>query len=271
MRSVSLVDGPPDGWTTAAFDDTLWPAAGDAGDNGVQPWGRRRDVSDEAHWIWSQDPNGHDHVYCRFTSTHTDLNCPAASARYWHDYRDVSADDRAGACGHGSGESIHGCDAFDHFTHYGKSEGRVWHSELCNKDGTNKNSFCEVKHTSAVYEYDFLSQPLGPEAAITFGVKAANDAHIGFFENQDGITDTQCDGTDGCDDPAGAQYEIIICGWGGESSTIRSEIQSPRDGGSIPLQPTAGMISADDFRQFWASAVNGLVRLGGEATASPLF
>ena len=257
-------DGPPDGWTTAAFDDTQWPAAGDAGDNGVAPWGRRKDISDEAHWIWTQDPNGHDHVYCRFVSQHHDYNCQAASARYYHDYRDVAGDDRAGACGHATGEGggAAGCDAFDHFTRYGKHEGRIWHSELCNDDGTNKNSFCEVKHTSAVYEYDFLQNELGDTGAITFSVRAANDAHIGFFETQDGLTDTQCDGSDGCDDPAGPQYEIILCGWGGASSTIRSETQSPRDGGSIPLQDTTGMITADDFRQFWASAVNGLVRVG---------
>ena len=35
---------------TADFDDTAWPTAGDAGDNGVSPWGLRPAMSAEAHW-----------------------------------------------------------------------------------------------------------------------------------------------------------------------------------------------------------------------------
>ena len=83
---------------------------------------------------------------------------------------DVAAADVAGSIG---------MEAWDHFNAWGSMEGRIWHSELCNEDGTNKRSMCEVKHTTDQYEYDFLSQPLGPEKTITFSVKAANDAHIG--------------------------------------------------------------------------------------------
>ena len=75
-------------------------------------------------------------------------------------------------------------EAWDHYERYGMNEGRIWHSELCEEDGTNKFSECEIKHTSDQYEYDYLSSNLGPEKAITFAVKAHNDAHIGFFESE---------------------------------------------------------------------------------------
>lgn len=58
------------------------------------------------------------------------------------------------------------------------NEGRIWHNELCNDDGTNKFSFCETKHTTDSYDYDFLQETLGPEKAITFSVRAGNDAHM---------------------------------------------------------------------------------------------
>ena len=35
-------DDPPDSWKSVTFDDSEWPVAGDAGDNGVAPWGMRR-------------------------------------------------------------------------------------------------------------------------------------------------------------------------------------------------------------------------------------
>jgi hypothetical protein len=37
-------EGAPDGWMTAEFDDSDWPEAGDAGNNGVAPWGHRVDI-----------------------------------------------------------------------------------------------------------------------------------------------------------------------------------------------------------------------------------
>ena len=75
--------------------------------------------------------------------------------------------------------------AWDHYQCCGKNSGTIWHSELCNADGTNKRSPCERKHTTDQYEYDFLSEPLGEEKTITFSVKANNDAHVGFFDNQE--------------------------------------------------------------------------------------
>ena len=52
---------------------------------------------------------------------------------------DVAAADVAGSIG---------MEAWDHFNAWGSMEGRIWHSELCNEDGTNKRSTCERKHTS---------------------------------------------------------------------------------------------------------------------------
>ena len=77
-------------WLGATYDDSGWPAAYDAGDNGVSPWGLRSDISGEAHWIWTHDPDAHDAVYCRYVSYHKDIDCPAAQARYLRDYPDIA-------------------------------------------------------------------------------------------------------------------------------------------------------------------------------------
>ena len=80
-------DGPPTGWKSATFDDDSWNNAQPIGGNGASPWGLRPDISPEAKWIWTADPLGHEHVYCRHLSQHIHLDCPAAQARYWQDYR----------------------------------------------------------------------------------------------------------------------------------------------------------------------------------------
>ncbi len=204
----------------------------------------------EAQWIWSADPNGHDHVYCRYLSHHQPLNCPAAQARYWQDYRDVSADhDPRHSAGGSDHSTALGTSAFDHYSNYGRQEGRIWHNELCEEDGTNKYSECEIKHTSDAYEYDFFSQPLDPDKAITFSVRAHNDAHIGFFE------DTSQGGSASGHGP---QYEVVLSGWGGTQSVIREAAQ----GENHAVTDTTGYLNENDFRQFWASAANGLIRLG---------
>ena len=66
---------------------------------------------------------------------------------------DVAAADVAGSIG---------MEAWDHFNAWGSMEGRIWHSELCNEDGTNKRSMCEVKHTTDQYE----SSKCGPLGAV---------------------------------------------------------------------------------------------------------
>ena len=235
------------------FDDSYWPPAADAGDNGVLPWGHRPDISGEAHWIWSADPDAHDSVRCRYESAHRPIDCPAAQARYWQDYNDVAAADVAAADVAGS----IGMEAWDHFQCCGAREGTIWHSELCNLDGTNKGSACEVKHTTDQYEYDFLAEPLGPEKTITFSVKASNDAHIGFFNNQEHTGEPR-NVQDQYTIDLGAQYEIVISGWGGTQSVIRDEAQ----GEARVSVDTTGYLDGTDYRQFWASAANGLIRLG---------
>ena len=126
------------GWEQPGFDDSAWPVSTDAGINGVDPvndphnhalhahpsfmtfrstacsvhgtdrgiavvlqWGIR-EVSPDAHWIWSQgtgvaewqngdpaDTTDDNHACCRFTSDHVPINCNAARQRYVADYPDV--------------------------------------------------------------------------------------------------------------------------------------------------------------------------------------
>ena len=229
-------------WLAADFDDSSWPTAQDAGDNGVAPWGLRSGISGEAHWIWTHENEDHDAVFCRYVSNHVDINCPAAAARYLRDYPDLA--------------QYPTLDAFSHYNgnEGGKSEGRIWHSELCNLDGTNKGSHCQVIHTDDQYDYQFITQELHEDTAIQFTVKANNDAHIGFFES----SDAGGDAGDFSGASHGAQYEIVLSGWGGTQSVIREEAQ----GENHAVTDTTGIISPTDFRHFWASAANGIIRLG---------
>ena len=231
---VRYMDGRTDtAWTQADFDDTSWPMALDAGDNGIRPWGLRSSISGEAHWIWTHDSDAHDSVYCRYVSNHVDIHCNAAAARYLRDYPDL--------------QQYPELDAFDHYNarEGGKSEGRIWHSELCNSDGTNKGSHCEIIHTFDEYHYEFMQEELNDDKAITFSVRANNDAHIGFFETNDAGGDTG----DTTGASHGPQYEIVLSGWGGTQSVVREAAQ----GANHAVTDTTGILSADDSRQFWVS------------------
>ena len=233
----------PAGWSSnLTFDDSVWPPAASLGKNGVAPWGKRGDITDKASWIWDADANGHNHVFCRYVSYHKPLDCPAAQGRYWADYPDVAAYNK-------DSEPGNGMEAWDHYQQAGVNEGRTWHSELCNADGTNKASECDKKHTGTDYKYNFMSSRLGPEKAITFSVRANNDAHIGFFESQ---------AKGGSRSGFGPQYEIVLSGWGGTQSVIRDTAQ----GTPKVVSKTTGYLNKNDYRQFWASAANGLVRIG---------
>ena len=189
-----------------------WPAASSAGDNGAAPWGHRPDISGEAQWIWSADPDKHNAVRCRIETNHKPVDCPAAQARYWHDYQNIAAG--------GSDNGGPGIEAFDHFIESGANSGTIWHSELCNSDGTNKHSYCQAKHTDKGYHYQFLDQKLPAEKAITFSVRAHNDAHIGFFTSR-------AKGKSAA--KLGAQYEIVLSGWGGTMSVIRQSAQGKNE------------------------------------------
>ena len=99
------------------FDDSTWASAADLGPNGVAPWRRRPGISEDAHWIWSSDPNAHDHIFCRFTQPNAEMNCPAAQAEYLHEHPWVKTQ---------------GFPAWQHYLDVGKRQGMVWHEELCN-------------------------------------------------------------------------------------------------------------------------------------------
>jgi hypothetical protein len=51
-------------------------------------------------------------------------------------------------------------------------------------------------------------------------------------------------------------YEINLCGWAGRRTAVRegSEAASPGGINQEVEADTPGMLSADDYRQFWASA-----------------
>ena len=111
-----------------------------------------------------------------------------------------------------------------------------------------------------------LQQTLGYEKAITFSVQAHNDAHVAFFEAEHAHTHTNAAQLYNVDSHVGDSgyegtevgYEIVIGGWGGTQSVIRNEGQ----GQNKVARQTRNLISDSEYRQFWASAANGLVRLG---------
>lgn len=51
----------------------------------------------------------------------------------------------------------------------------------------------------------------------------------------------------------GPGYEIVLGGWGGSQSVIREHGQ----GASMVNRQTRGIVSDQEFKQFWASAANG--------------
>eukprot|EP01051_Picozoa_sp_SAG22_P009514 SAG22_NODE_798_length_7130_cov_4.576732_6_plen_150_part_00 len=92
----------------------------------------QQQVSPTARWIWTAattqaddggwSDNG-DRACCRYQSSHRKINCNAARQRYVADYPDATL-------------------ATDQYAHAqylqtGQAEGRIWHSELCNEDGTD--------------------------------------------------------------------------------------------------------------------------------------
>ena len=70
-------DPPPAGWSEVGFDDSAWVPATQFGANGVGPWGdvnREMGTVDDggdgtiaadAQWIWTENNNNHNDIYCR--------------------------------------------------------------------------------------------------------------------------------------------------------------------------------------------------------------
>ena len=137
---------------TADFDDASWPSAGDAGDNGVTPWHLRPDLSAEAHWIWTQDPQGHDASYCRYVSNHQTYDCPAAQARYLKDYPDVATFNIFAYQHLQPGETQETQGDWTHFPHLGvqgcdaqTSMGRAAHPQTTDADPALDGHHCHYK------------------------------------------------------------------------------------------------------------------------------
>ena len=92
-------------------------------------------------------------------------------------------------------------------------------------------------------KYHMRNMPLGASKAVTFSVQAGNDAHLGFFSDKKATTEV---------------YEIVISGWGNTQSAIRQKSQ----GKNQVTKSTRGLLSRNKMVDFWADAVDGLVRLG---------
>ena len=157
-----------DGWEASGFDDSSWPTASNLGVNGNPPWSKH-EVSDLAYWIWNgeggqhgvQDDQGFEHddrqACCRYVSDHRPINCNAARMRYTQDYLSITQCgydnmiwDNQGGAGQWCNQDGLGSQGYDaayaHFTRQGQSSGYIWHSELCNLDGSDiiVNQECSV-------------------------------------------------------------------------------------------------------------------------------
>ena len=92
-----------------------------------------------------------------------------------------------------------------------------------------------------------LDGELGAAKAVTFKVKASNDAHIGFFSAAGDAAEV---------------YEVVLSGWGNTQSVIRQR----KGGANQFVAPTPGLLSGDEHRPFWASALGGSITVGRGST-----
>jgi hypothetical protein len=73
-----------DNWNKNKFDDSKWSLATSYGkNNGQNIWmtvgkGSRPNIPSDAEWLWTNDNNNHDRVYCRFfyNGRPSELNSP---------------------------------------------------------------------------------------------------------------------------------------------------------------------------------------------------
>ena len=97
-----------------------------------------------------------------------------------------------------------------------------------------------------VNDDDFLGNSMIRDSeSITFSVQASNDAHIGFMCNS-------------CND----FYEIVIGGWANTKSVIRRKPLGTYDAVAKNSASTSGIVDGNEYRPFWAQALNGIVRFG---------
>ena len=102
-------------------------------------------------------------------------------------------------------------------------------------------------HTENNEQYDSaLFQELDSGKSIIFTVQAPNDAHIGFM----------------CVGCSNEFYEIVIGGSGNAYSVIRRKMLHTIGGETKVFASTPGILHGNEYRPFWADALNGLVRLG---------
>ena len=99
-----------------------------------------------------------------------------------------------------------------------------------------------VAGNPSFFEYTVLSSPL-PSLAVTFSVKASNDAHVGLFTGPNASSD---------------MYEIVIGGWSNTQSVIRN---SPQGTNRVTAR-TPGILNVSQWQPFWLTMDGATVTLG---------
>ena len=145
-----------------------------------------------------QDDKGFEHddrqACCRYVSDHRPINCNAARMRYTSDYISITQcggsveEMGGGSCG-GQVTSWHNNDglgsqgyaaSWNHYMETGQASGYIWHSELCNPDGTDivANQQCSV-HTNDDGSWGSGAQECGNVMGVaTFSVDNGYDFYV---------------------------------------------------------------------------------------------
>ena len=116
--------------------------------------------------------------------------------------------------------------------------------------GYSGSGFCETVYTADDRMYQYFEHELGDAKVVVISIKAKADAHIGLFTSKHG------DSMSGLKRLAN-MYEIVLSGWGNTMSVIRKGMQSSNQ---VQID-TTGLLSTDEERTFWLSAVRGKVLL----------
>lgn len=109
-------------------------------------------------------------------------------------------------------------------------------------------------HTGSTYSYDRYHQTVKDKQWMLFSVKSCNDAHIALSSNP-GFT-------------AEHTYEIVLGGASNKKSFIRNETLSA----SLVSKDTPGILSCDEYREFWISWEHDMIEVGtGTDTGRDMF